>query len=259
MAPFHMWAPDVYEGAPTPVTAFLATGSKAAAVAATAVLFLGPLDVVRSDMTGIFLLAAVLSLAVGTLGAMRQANLRRFVAYSSIAQAGYMLMAFTGGAGSESAARTALQYNLIVYGTASFGLFLVIGAIGRDGPETLPSLRGLSARSPALAALLALSLFSLVGLPPLAGFLGKFLLFSVAARSGHYALIFVAAVAVALSFFYYMRLVREAYLPVPADDESARLPLELGLAERCAALSLAILLVLLGTWPGLLAYITARS
>jgi NADH-quinone oxidoreductase subunit N len=120
-------------------------------------------------------------------------------------------------------------------------------------------LRGLSARSPALAALLALSLFSLVGLPPLAGFLGKFLLFSVAARSGHYALIFVAAVAVALSFFYYMRLVREAYLPVPADDESARLPLELGLAERCAAFSLAILLVLLGTWPGLLAYITARS
>ncbi len=265
MVPFQMWAPDVYEGAPTAVTAFLSTGSKAAAVAATTTLFLGPLNLPRIDLGAIFALAAVLSLLAGTLGAMRQSNLRRFIAYSSIAQAGYMLMAFTGGEGSEAAARIALQYNLLVYGTASFALFFVVSLVGRSAPETIPSLRGLSARSPALAALLALSLFSLIGIPPLAGFLGKFLLFAVAARNGHYTLIFIGALAVALSFYYYMRLLKEAYQPVQtAENRGAPAsavplsPIRLSLAGKCAAALLAILLVVLGTCPGMLNFIASR-
>ena len=172
---------DAYEGAPTPVMAFLSVGSKAAAVGALAALFLGPLDPLRSRLDVFFAAAAVLTMSLGNLGAMRQRGLRRFIAYSSIAQAGYMLMAL---AGDGDSARPALLFNLAVYGVTGFALFFVISIVGRDRPETMDSLRGLSRRSPGLAALLALSMFSLAGIPPLAGFLGKFLIFSSAAKAG---------------------------------------------------------------------------
>lgn len=212
MAPLHMWAPDVYEGAPTPVMAFLSVGSKAAAVGAMATLFLGPLDPLRDRLGGVFASAAVLSMVIGNLGALRQVNLRRFVAYSSIAQVGYMLMALLAEAG---AARQALLYNLAVYGVSSFALFFVMSAVGRDRPENLAALRGLSRRNPALAALLALAMFSLAGIPPLAGFLGKFLLFSAVAAEGRYVLVTIAVANAVVSFYYYMQLVKQAYIAAP--------------------------------------------
>lgn len=251
MAPLHMWAPDVYQGAPTPVMAFLSVASKAAAVAATALLFLGPLEPMRPSLMGIISVAAVLTMAMGNLGAMRQSNLRRFVAYSSIAQAGYFLVGFTGEAG---AARIALQYNLLAYGVTSFALYFVISIIGREGPETLAGLRGLSRRSPALAALLALTMFSLAGLPPLAGFLGKFLLFSAAAGEGHYVLVALALGNAVVSFYYYMLLVKEAYL-APADPGRSAIALSQG--AKIGLAILALLLVLLGACPGALGYLQA--
>lgn len=249
MVPLHMWAPDIYQGSPTPVMAFLSIGSKAAAVAAVAVLFLGPLEPLRPSLTLVLSVAAVLSMVVGNLGAMRQTNLRRFVAYSSIAQVGYILVGFTGEAVS---ARLALQYNLVAYGATSVAFYFVIGIIGREGPETLSSLRGLGRRNPALAALLALCMFSLAGIPPLAGFLGKFLLFSTAAAEGRYILVTVAVLNAVVSFYYYMMVVKEAYL---TPSEPARPPFALSIASKAALAVLSLLLLALGLCPGVLKYL----
>jgi NADH-quinone oxidoreductase subunit N len=245
MVPLHMWAPDVYQGAPTPVMAFLSVGSKAAAVAAMAVLFLGPLDFLRPRLGGVFTLAAAASMVVGNLGAMRQTDLRRFVAYSSIAQVGYMLLAFLGEA---HAAAAALQYNLVVYGATSFGLYYIMSAVGRKRPETISSLRGLNAQSPALAALLVLCMFSLAGVPPLAGFLGKFLIFSSAAAAGHYVIVCIAVGNAAVSFYYYMQLVKAAYISEP---DGASMPVTTGAAGKTVAFALSILLLVLGLCPAL--------
>lgn len=251
MVPMHMWAPDVYQGAPTPVMAFLSVGSKAAAVGAVAILFLGPLEPLRPGLVGIFSVTAVLSMVVGNLGAMRQTNLRRFVAYSSIAQVGYILVGFTGEA---DAARVALQYNLIVYAVTSFALYFVLSLVGREGPDTLPTLRGLGRRNPALAALLALSMFSFAGIPPLAGFLGKFLLFAAAAGEGRYLLVLLAVGNAVVSFYYYMLVVKEAYL-APAGEE--RPPLVLTAGSKVTLAVLAALLLVLGLCPGVLGYLEA--
>jgi NADH-quinone oxidoreductase subunit N len=252
MAPFHMWAPDVYQGAPTPVMAFLSVGSKAAAVGGAAALFLGPLDFLRPALSGVFALAAVLSMVIGNLGAMRQKDLRRFVAYSSIAQVGYMLVGFLG---EPEAARIALQYNLIAYGATSFGLYYIMSVIGRHRPETLASLRGLNAQSPALAALLLMCMFSLAGIPPLAGFLGKFLLFSAAAASGHYVLIAIAVGNAAVSFYYYMQLVKAAYISAP---EAGVAPVTTGMGARVAAVGLSALLLVIGLCPALGDWLAGR-
>ncbi len=225
MAPLHMWAPDVYQGAPTPVMAFLSVASKAAAVAALATLFLSPLNAVRPDLAPCFAAAAVLSMVAGNLGAMRQKDLRRFVAYSSVAQVGYMLLAMLGeGDGS----RAALVYNLVTYGVTGFALYFIMGVIGKEGPETMSGLRGLSRRHPGLAVLLVLCMFSLAGVPPLAGFLGKFMLFSAAAAEGHYLLVGIAVANAVVSFYYYMLVVKEAYIAPPGEAAAIRLrPLQI--------------------------------
>ncbi|MDB5103029.1 MAG: nuoN 2 [Fibrobacteres bacterium] len=252
MFPLHMWAPDVYEGSPTPVMAFLSVGSKAAAVAALSVIFLGPLEGMRPALAGFFSIAAVLSMAAGNLGAMRQSNLRRFVAYSSIAQVGYMLVGLLGDA---SAGRSALQYNLLVYGVTSFALYFIMGVVGREGPETLRSLRGLSRRSPGLAALLVLCMFSLAGIPPLAGFLGKFMLFTTAASQGHYILVGIALANAVVSFYYYMLVVKEAYI-VPQGEGGL---IDLGAMRTAWVWILAALLVILGLFPAAGAWLAGRG
>lgn len=265
MAPLHMWAPDVYEGAPTPVMSFLSVGSKAAAVAATVVIFLGPLDILRPGLAGFFSAAAVLSMVVGNLGAMRQTNLRRFVAYSSIAQVGYMLVALLG---DGEAARAALQYNLLAYGVTSFGLYFIMSVVGKDGPETLSSLRGLSRRHPGLAALLVLCMFSLAGIPPLAGFLGKFMLFSAAAAQGHYVLIGIAVANAVVSFYYYMLVVKEAYISEPVaiaglggtgGEDAQVMAIRLSWARKLALGVLSVLLLALGLWPAMGGWLAARG
>jgi NADH-quinone oxidoreductase subunit N len=243
MAPLHMWAPDVYQGAPTPVMAFLSVGSKASAVAAVSILFLGPLNDLRPGLVGFISAAAVLSMVAGNLGAMRQSNLRRFVAYSSIAQVGYMLLAFLGDA---EAARNALQYNLVAYGATSFALYFVMSVVGKDAPDSLSSLRGLSRRHPGLAALLLLCMFSLAGIPPLAGFLGKFLLFSTAASQGHYVLVGIAVANAVVSFYYYMLVVKEAYIAEPGHAPAA---ITLSWAQKLALGALGVTLLVLGLCP----------
>ena len=244
MFPFHMWAPDVYEGAPTPVAAFLSVGSKAAGLAALSALFLGPLDALRPSLVPAFSVAAAASMLAGNLGAMRQNHVRRFAGYSSVAQAGYFLLAFTGAA---APGRSALLFNLFAYGASVFAFFFALRATGPRFPEDMRAFRGLSAEKPWAALLLLLSMFSLAGIPPLAGFLGKFQLFSVSLGAGHAVLVSIAVANSVLSLFYYLRPVKEAYL---ADPETGPPP-RLGLRASLPLWILGAAMLVLGLWPSL--------
>lgn len=243
LCPFHMWAPDVYQGAPLPVTAFLSVSSKATAVSFLAVLFFGPLAPLVTRLTPAFLLLAAITMTAGNLGAMKQTNLLRFMAYSSIAQAGYMLLAFVG---RDAMAQTAAYYYLLVYGAANFVVFFIIAIVTRSDNEEVRALRGLSRNHPALAALLMLSMFSLAGIPPLAGFTGKFMLFAVAAREGYYWMVLFAALNSTISLYYYLLLIKEAYIVAPEQETTA---VAATTVQTAALLPLAAAMLLFGILP----------
>ncbi len=210
--PFHMWAPDVYDGSPTPVTAFISVSSKSVAIAFLLILVYGPLAPMHGYLQPILLILAAATMTVGNLGALRQLKLRRFMAYSSIAQAGYIIMAM---AGTSEAAWSSIIYYLFVYAAANYALFFIISLIGRHGNEEFKSLQGMGKQHPVLAAVLLLTLFSLGGIPPLAGFMGKFLLFAAAAEQGFYAMVVFAALNSTISLYYYLLLAKEAYIIKP--------------------------------------------
>jgi NADH-quinone oxidoreductase subunit N len=209
--PFHMWAPDVYEGAPTSVTALIATGSKAAAFAALMRLLLTALGGSRGDWSVLLWALAVLTMTVGNVVAIAQANLKRMLAYSSIAHVGYMMVGLV--AGGPSGAGAVLFY-LFAYTFTTVGTFGVIALCERAGQEAVKveDYAGLSRRSPLLAATLSLFLLSLVGIPPLAGFVGKFYLFGAAVRSGYLWLTVIAVLNSAVAAYYYLRVIVYMYM-----------------------------------------------
>jgi NADH-quinone oxidoreductase subunit N len=227
--PFHMWCPDVYEGAPTPVTAFFSVGPKAAGFAMLA-RFLH--EVYRAEPDGtafewklVIALLSLLTMAVGNFGALHQQNLKRLLAYSSIAHAGYLLVAFVA---FTPAALSALLFYIVIYVVMNLGAFLVVLVLEQKyGIETVDGCRGMGWRSPQLGALMTIFLFALTGLPPTAGFAGKLLVFSTVVQYGIEPTrgLGVAMVAIALFFsvislFYYMRIVAAMYLAKPREDES---------------------------------------
>lgn len=213
--PFHMWAPDVYEGAPAPVTAFLSVSSKATAAAFLLVLLSGPLAPIHHHLQPTILLLAGLTMTVGNLGALRQRNILRLMAYSSIAQVGYLVLAFVS---RSVLADAAIFYYLLVYAAANYAVFFIVAIVGRGDSEELTTLRGLSRQRPLLGAILMLAMFSLAGIPPLAGFIGKFMLFAAAAREGYYWMVAFAALNSTVSLYYYLLFIREAYIAAPADS-----------------------------------------
>ena len=241
--PFHMWAPDVYEGSPTPVTAFISVSSKAVAIAFLLILVYGPLAPLHGYLRPILLILAGATMTVGNLGALKQRRLRRFMAYSSIAQAGYIIMAMVGGA---EAAHSSIIYYLFVYAAANYAIFFIISIVGRDGNEEFSSLQGMGRRNPLLAAVLMLTLFSLGGIPPLAGFMGKFLLFASAAQQGFYSMVVFAALNSTVSLYYYLLLVKEAYIIEPAASAS---PLVTDHIQRTTLLLLTSAMIFLGLMP----------
>jgi NADH-quinone oxidoreductase subunit N len=213
--PFHQWAPDVYEGAPTAVAALIATGSKAAAFAAL-LRVLVAMRVLQPDWALIMWLLAAFTMTVGNVIALAQRNLKRMLAYSSVAHVGYMLVGLAAGPELGSAA---VLYYLLVYSLATVGAFGVILLLERDGVEAvdLEGYGGLAARHPVLALVLTVCLLSLIGLPPTAGFVGKFYLFSAAIRAGG-PLVWLAVIAVLNSVaaaYYYLRLIVYMYMRDP--------------------------------------------
>lgn len=239
--PFHTWAPDVYEGAPTPVTAFLSVTSKAAGIAFLTVLVYGPLAPLHERIIPFLALLAATTLFVGNLGALRQSRLRRFMAYSSIAQAGYILMALCGPA---HVGKTALVYYLFVYAFTNYLMFFLIGLVGEKRPESFESLHGIAKQHPVLGVLFAIALFSLAGIPPLAGFMGKFMLFSSAASSAQYLLVGFAALNSVIGLYYYIQVLRSVWIETPIVVQD---PLRLTVRHKTVLALLTAAVLLVGT------------
>jgi NADH-quinone oxidoreductase subunit N len=209
--PFHMWAPDVYEGAPTPVTAFLSVGSKAASFAMLIRIFLEGLPAMSEDWRQLFWVLAVITMTVGNVAALTQSNVKRMLAYSSIAHAGYVLIGIV--AGTSRGVTAALIY-LFIYAFMQLGAFTVIVVLHRRDVvgDELKDFSGLSFRNPFAAFAMLLFMLSLGGIPPTAGFMGKFWLFSAAIDARYYWLALIGVLNSAISLYYYIRIVVFMYL-----------------------------------------------
>jgi NADH-quinone oxidoreductase subunit N len=268
VVPFHMWTPDVYQGAPAPVTAFLATASKGA-VAAVLLRYANALGFVRGGPLWMLLaLVAVASMFAGNLLALRQSHLKRLLAYSSIAHLGYILLALL--AGGTAAARAVVFY-LIAYSVTTLGAFGGIavlsnrapareGAAGGDDLDDLAAYRGLGRRRPWLAGVLAASLLSLAGIPLTAGFIGKFLVFTAGAAASLWTLIVVLAVNSAIGIYYYLRVIVTIYLaPVEAEASAEPPPPRVALSGGIALAVLLLALLWLGIAPGALLRLVVGS
>jgi NADH-quinone oxidoreductase subunit N len=210
IVPFHMWAPDVYEGAPTTVTAYLSVASKAASFAFLLRIFLGPFWASREAWEGVMAGLAVLTLTAGNLAAITQRNVKRLLAYSSISHAGYALLGLV--AGNQTGIQGLTVY-ILVYVFMNLGAFLVIVALCREpgGGEDIEDLNGLASRHPAYAALMVVFLLSLAGIPPTAGFIAKYYIFVALIEAGQYVVAAIAAAYVAVSLYYYFRIVRRMF------------------------------------------------
>lgn len=205
VVPFHLWAPDVYDGAPTPVTAFMSVGTKVGAFAAFVRIFLVALPNFDPIWNQGIALLAYPTLIYANIVAMRQIQLRRFFAYSGIAHSGFLLIPLAVG---TPEALTALTFYLVVYALATLGSFAVLATLDKTKEGVMmQDLQGLFKQSPYLAALFALCLLTLAGIPPTAGFFAKFYIFKLAFQSGYYGLVFVGLLMTIVSAYYYMRIV----------------------------------------------------
>ncbi len=241
--PFHAWTPDVYEGAPTPVTALIAVGSKTAAFALVIRLFAEALAPAAWLWAPAIVLLSALSMTVGNLVAIQQRNVKRLLAYSSIAQVGYLLMAL---ATLTPASTTAALFHLVGYAVTNLVAFgCVIAYQNQTGGEDIESYGGMADRAPLLAFGLAVSMFSLAGLPLFAGFVTKFYLFTTVAQNGLLWLVVLAVVNSLISLYYYLKVLREAYISPAASTE----PLRVGRLMSATLVVLVLLVFAVGLYP----------
>ncbi len=244
--PFHMWAPDVYEGAPTSVTALIATGSKAAVFAALVRLLGAGLRAVHADWTAVLWALAVATMTVGNVVAIAQSNLKRMLAYSSIAHVGYVLVGLVGGG---PAGIGAILFYLLAYTFTTAGAFGVLTlcerAVGEEAVQ-VKDYAGLGRRHPLLALALALFLLSLIGIPPLAGFVGKVYLFGAAVQAGFVGLAVIAVLNSAVAAYYYLRVIVYMYMQEAEGPPASLAPSFAGGLALVVAL---VGVVLLGVMP----------
>jgi NADH-quinone oxidoreductase subunit N len=246
LVPFHMWAPDAYEGAPTPVTAFLSVAGKIAGFALALRLLVSGLSAAQAEWGQVLAALAVASMFLGNLAAIPQTNLKRLLAYSAIAQAGYMVM---GLVAFKIIGISALLFYLGTYLFTNLGAFAVVIAVERvTGSTDMPAYAGLAQRSPRLGLAMLLALLSLAGIPPLAGFAAKFYLFTAVFSQGYVWLVIIAVINTAISLYYYLRVIRVVYILPPDKNAPAGMPLSLPLAMVLLITVLGILV--LGIYPG---------
>lgn len=256
VAPFHLWSPDVYQSAPTPVAAWIASGSKIAGMVLLLVLLM-PVSTLSANTTIIPMLAvlAVLSMAVGNLGALRQTNLKRLLAYSAIANAGYLLVAVLA---FTEEGRAAAIYYAVVYAIATLGAFAVVSVFGdRLGREAqIEDFSGFWKNRPGLSMALLIFILSLAGIPPLAGFVGKFYLFFAAIQSqpqigywseGLYWLVALALVFSVVALYYYMKVLKAVFV---SEDIAESREDSIGWPSSVVILILSLITLVLGVWPG---------
>ena len=243
-APFHMWAPDAYEGAPTTVTAYLSVASKAASIAFLLRIFLGPLGPVRATWEPLLAVVAVVTMTVGNLAAINQNNLKRLLAYSSISHAGYMLLGLIAG---NQTGITGVAVYVMVYTFMNLGAFLVIIALRRENiiGEDMDDIAGLMHKSPGHDVLMLIFLLSLAGIPPTAGFLGKYYIFLSLIETKHYALAVIGTLYVAVAIYYYFRIVRSMF----TREETAKEGLATTFGLRVALAATGLLTLGIGVYP----------
>jgi NADH-quinone oxidoreductase subunit N len=250
-----MWTPDAYEGAPAVVAGFMSTAVKAAAFAAFVRVVASAFGPLSAAWTPVLWLVAAATMILGTVVAVVQTNLKRMLAYSSIAHAGYLLV---GLVAANSIGKSALLFYLLVYGLVNLGAFAVIALLGtRDEPhDGIGDYAGLWNRQPALAAALTVFLLSLGGLPPMAGFVGKWYVFSAAVRSGNYGLAIIGVLTSVVAVFFYLRIVVSMYM---ADTEGKADAVRLPRAAVAALVITVLLTFYLGILPGRIIDLAAAS
>jgi NADH-quinone oxidoreductase subunit N len=250
--PFHMWAPDAYQGAPTSVTAFLSTGSKAASFALLARVFLEALGGMRVDWAPLLGLVAAVTILVGNWAAVTQTNAKRLLAYSSVSNAGYLLL---GVIAANEYGYTGLVVYIVVYTFMNVGAFGVLIALRRHGVvgDEVDDLTGLGQKAPGLALMMAIFMLSLGGLPVTGGFIGKWFLFggiiqrgAAEGRDWYYWLAAWAAFNTVVSFYYYVRFIRAMYI---GDREADARPLSLSAPLQTALVVCAVAVILIGVYP----------
>ncbi|MDE1915569.1 MAG: NADH-quinone oxidoreductase subunit NuoN [Sphingomonadales bacterium] len=214
--PFHMWTPDVYEGAPTPVTTFFATAPKAAAMALLIRVCVSAFGSQTEAWQQIVMAAALLSIVVGALGAIGQSNIKRLLAYSSINNVGFMLLGLAAGT-LEGVAGTLVYLAIyVVMSVVSFGAVLMLTDVDGNQVEAIADLGGLSKVKPGLAAAMAMVMFSLAGIPPLFGFWGKFVVFMAVVKAGYVPLAAIGIAASVIGAFYYLKVIKVMYFDEPS-------------------------------------------
>ena len=222
MAPFHMWTPDVYEGSPTPVAAFMSVGSKAAGFAALTRFLLVALGSQYQSWVLILAVLAAITMIVGNVSAIAQSNVKRMLAFSSIGHAGYILMGVLAAGNPSSASRgiEGFLFYLLAYALTNLGAFAVLIALEQRGEAAwdLADFAGLWGRRPFLATAMALCMFSLAGVPPTAGFWGKFYVFTAAWQSGLQWLAIVGVITSAIAAFFYLRIVVQMFMRDPVRE-----------------------------------------
>ena len=243
--PFHMWAPDIYEGAPTPSTAFFSVASKAAGFAALIRVFMsGGLGQVNlTSLTIIIAIIAIATMTLGNLVAAVQSNVKRMMAYSSIAQAGYILVGFVASiAGKHPDGDSAVLFFILVYVITNLGAFSgIIALANATGGEKIEDFRGLARRAPLLSAGTALCMLSLAGIPPMAGFVSKVFIFTAAWGEGLSWLVIIALLNTAVSLVYYGRIVKAMYFDAPAKEDHLTTPI--GLSSSIALTTAALVVI----------------
>lgn len=242
LVPFHMWAADVYRGAPLPVAAYLSVASKAAGLAFMFQLFYRVLGNVLLDVGLALAVLAAVTMTLGNVVAVVQSNIKRFMAFSAISQAGYLIMGFLGRDGAPS-----MVYYMLVYVVTNMVVFgVIVFYMNETGREEIEDYRGLARTNPLISLAMMLGLFSLAGIPPLSGFVGKFFLFSVASKAGFHWLVVVAAVNSTISLYYYLRIVRQMYIEPGVEGDTAIRPS----GSIVTAIAIAtVLMIVLGIVP----------
>ena len=253
VVPFHMWSPDIYEGAPAPITALLAMASKAAGVAVLVRVLLTAFPALHQDWLVLLAVLSAVSMVIGNVLAIPQRNVKRLLAYSSIAQAGYLL---TGVIAANQAGVKGVLFYAMLYVFANVGAFCVVVAVNNaGGSDDIEDYNGLAQRSPFLAAVMTVSLLSMAGIPPLAGFVGKFYIFSAVVEQGFLWLALLGFVMSMISVYYYLIVTKAMYMKDATDNT----PLTVGQSLGVAAMVSMLLTILFGIYPGPLAELATTA
>jgi NADH-quinone oxidoreductase subunit N len=254
LVPFHLWTADVYEGAPINVTSYLSVISKGAAAFILIIVMFTVFHSIAPLYNHILYMIAVLTMTIGNLFALRQKNMKRFLAFSSIAQAGFILLGIIGG---NTMGMTSVIYFVLVYIFSNLGAFGVVSAILTiTGKESMDDYDGLYRTNPKLSLLMMLALFSLAGIPPVAGFFGKFFLFASAASAGYYWLVFIAVLNATISLYYYLLVVKAMFIN---KNETPLAYFKSDLATRTGLVLSGLGIFILGFWSEVYEIINSLS